>query len=170
MRTSAGIEQHVKGAGTGYLINNASTEAVGETTLTLDTGTVNTTGIKAGDVITHASDAVNKYVVNAGLTAVAGDIVIGRPGLITAAANNDAITIGNSYTPNLAFERSAVVGIMRPPVMPANPTISQTLISDGMGMTYLLLDIAQYGQRTWELHLAWGFKAVQPEHIATLLG
>jgi hypothetical protein len=170
MRTSAGIEQHVKGAGTGYLINNASTEVVGETTLTLDTGTVNTTGIKAGDIITHASDAVNKYVVNTGLTAVAGDIVIGRPGLITAAANNDAITIGNSYTPNLAFERSAVVGIMRPPVMPANPTISQTLISDGMGMTYLLLDIAQYGQRTWELHLAWGFKAVQPEHIALLLG
>ena len=170
MRTSAGIEQHVKGAGTGYLINNASTEEVGETTLTLDTGTVNTTGIKAGDIITHASDAVNKYVVNTGLTAVAGDIVIGRPGLITAAANNAATTIGDNYTPNLAFERSAVVGIMRPPVMPANPTISQTLISDGRGMTYLLLDIAQYGQRTWELHLAWGFKAVQPEHIATLLG
>jgi hypothetical protein len=169
MRTSAGIEQHVAGAGTGYLINNASTEVVGETTLTLDTGTVNTTGIKAGDVITINADS-NKYVVNTGLTAVAGDIVIGRPGLIQAAANNAALTIGGSYTPNLAFERSAIVGIMRPPVMPANPTISQTLISDGMGMTYLLLDIAQYGQRTWELHLAWGFKAVQPEHIATLLG
>jgi len=169
MRTSAGIERHVAGAGTGYLINNALNEAIGETTLTLDTGTVNTTGIKAGDVITINGDT-NQYVVNTGLTAAAGDIVIGRPGLIQAAANNAALTIGASYTPNLAFERSAIVGIMRPPVMPANPTISQTLISDGMGMTYLLLDIAQYGQRTWELHLAWGFKAVQPEHIATLLG
>jgi hypothetical protein len=37
-------------------------------------------------------------------------------------------------------------------------------------MTYLMLDIAQYGQRTWELHLAWGFKSVQPEHVAILLG
>jgi hypothetical protein len=23
-----------------------------------------------------------------------------------------------------------------------------------------MLDIAQYGQRTWELHLAWGFRTI----------
>jgi len=80
------------------------------------------------------------------------------------------MTIGDSYTPNMAFSRNAVVGVMRPPLMPANPTIQQMLISDEFGMTYLMLDIAQYGQRTWELHLAWGFKAVQPEHIALLIG
>jgi hypothetical protein len=168
MRTSAGIDLHTKGAGTGYLINGAT--AVGATTLAVDGGTVNTTGIKAGDIVTLAADTDNKYVVNTGLTAVAGNIVIGRPGGRIIFPDNNALTIGNDYTPNLAFERSAIVGVMRPPVMPANPTISQTLISDAQGMTYLLLDIAQYGQRTWELHLAWGFKAVQPEHIATLLG
>jgi hypothetical protein len=170
MRTSAGIDQHVKGAATGALIDNASGEAIGDTTLALDTITVNTTGILAGDVVTFAADAANKYVVNTGLVATSGDIVIGRPGARILLPNNNAMTIGDSYTPNLAFERSAVVGVMRPPVMPANPTISQTLISDGLGMTYLLLDIAQYGQRSWELHLAWGFKAVQPAHIATLMG
>jgi hypothetical protein len=95
---------------------------------------------------------------------------IGRPGLLVAEADNDAITIGNNYTPNVAFERNAVVGVVRPPLIPANPTISQVAISDGSGLTYLLLDIAQYGQRTWELHLAWGFKAVQSEHIAILMG
>jgi len=168
MRTSAGIDLHTKGAGTGYLINGAT--AVGATTLAVDGGTVNTTGIKAGDIVTLAADTDNKYVVNTGLTAVAGNIVIGRPGGRIIFPDNNALTIGNNYTPNLAFERSAIVGVMRPPVMPANPTISQTLISDAQGMTYLLLDVAQYGQRTWELHLAWGFKAVQPEHIATLLG
>ena len=168
MRTSAGIAQHVAGAGASMLVNGA--EAARETTLTIDTMTVNTTGIKAGDVITFAADANNRYVVNTGLAAVSGNIVIGRPGLRVPIADNNAITIGGSYTPNLAFERGAVVGVMRPPVIPANPTISQTLISDGLGMTYLLLDIAQYGQRTWELHLAWGFKAVQSEHIAILIG
>ena len=168
MRTSAGIELHAKGAGASYVINGAT--AVGATTLALDGGTVNTTGIKAGDVVTFAADTANKYVVNTGLTAVAGNITIGRPGGRIIFPDNNAMTIGDNYTPNLAFERSAIVGVMRPPVMPANPTISQTLISDAQGMTYLLLDIAQYGQRTWELHLAWGFKAVQPEHIATLLG
>jgi len=168
MRTSAGITQHTAGAGASMLINGA--EALRETTLTIDTMTVNTTGIKAGDVITFAADSNNKYVVNTGLAAASGNIVIGRPGLRVAIPDNNAITIGGSYTPNLAFERGSVVGVMRPPVIPANPTISQTLITDGMGMTYLLLDIAQYGQRTWELHLAWGFKAVQSEHIAILIG
>ena len=167
MRTSAGIEQHVKGAGTGYDANGG--EPIGETAIVLDGGTVNTTGIKAGDVVTFAGDT-NKYVVNTGLTAVAGSITLGKPGLKATLADAAEMTIGDSYTPNFAFQRDAIVGVMRPPIMPANPTIQQVLITDQFGMTYLLCDIAQYGQRTWELHLAWGFKSVQPEHVALLLG
>lgn len=167
LRTSGQIEAHVKGAGAGYDANGG--EPIGETAIVLDGGTVNTTGIKAGDVVTFAGDT-NKYIVNAGLVDTAGSITIGRPGLRATLADTVEMTIGNDYTPNMAFERDAVVGIMRPPIMPANPTISQMLISDQFGMTYLMLDISQYGQRTWELHLAWGFKAVQPEHIAILLG
>lgn len=167
LRQSAGIAQHVKGAGTGYDANGG--EAVGETAIVLDGGTVNTTGIKAGDVVTFAGDT-NKYVVNTGSTATGGTIAIGKPGLKEVLADGTEMTIGDSYTPNVAFDRGAVVGVMRPPLMPANPTIQQMLVSDGMGMTYLMLDISQYGQRTWEIHLAWGFKAVQPEHIAILMG
>jgi hypothetical protein len=59
---------------------------------------------------------------------------------------------------------------MRPPLMPANPTIQQMPITDQKGMTYLMLDIAQYGMRTWELHLAWGFKTVTPQFSAIVLG
>src|SRR5690606_36957524 len=84
IKESAGVQSHTKGAATGTLINNASGEAIGETTLTLDTITVNTTGILAGDVITHASDATNKYVVKTGLVATSGDIVINKPGLLIA--------------------------------------------------------------------------------------
>lgn len=167
MRTSAGIALHTAGAGTGYDANGG--EPVGENVIVLDGGTVNTTGIKAGDVVTFAGDTA-RYVVNTGLTAVAGSITLGKPGLRATLADAAEMTIGGSYTPNLCFERDAIVGVMRPPLMPANPTISQMLISDQFGMTYLMLDISQYGQRTWELHLAWGFKAVQPEFIATLLG
>jgi len=169
MRTSGGISQHVKGAGTGYDVDLTAGYAVGDTTIHLDGGTVNTTGIKAGDCVTFAGDS-NIYVVNTGTTAVEDDIVIGKPGLRATLADAVEMTIGNSYTPNLAFERSAIVGVMRPPLMPANPTIQQMLVSDQFGMTYLMLDISQYGQRSWELHLAWGFKAVQQEHIAILLG
>jgi hypothetical protein len=80
------------------------------------------------------------------------------------------MTIGNNYTANLAFERNAVVGTLRPPIMPANPTITQMPVSDDKGMTYLMLEIAQYGMTSWELHLAWGFKTVNPEFSALLLG
>lgn len=161
---SAGIGVHTKGTGSGYLINNASGYTVGATQLTLDTGTGT---ILAGDIITIGSDP-NKYVVNQALAG--GVVTIQAPGLRVAAADNATVTVGNNYTANLAFERSAVVGVLRPPLMPANPTIQQMLVSDQFGMTYLMLDIAQYGQRTWELHLAWGFQSVNGEFSATVLG
>lgn len=161
---SAGIQTHVKGTGAGYLLNNGAGYAVGDKALTVDTGTGT---VLAGDIATLAGDT-NKYVVNGALSA--NVLTLGRPGLRAAHADNDALTIGNNYVPNMAFERNAVVGVMRPPVMPANPTIKQMLVSDQKGMTYLFLEIAQYGQITWELHLAWGFAGVQSEHIALVLG
>jgi hypothetical protein len=39
-------------------------------------------------------------------------------------AATKAITMVATFTGNLAFERSAAVGIMRPPLIPDNPTIS----------------------------------------------
>lgn len=165
IRESAGISAHTIGTGSGYLINMAAGLAVGGKDVTVDTGTGT---VLAGDIVTFAGTTAHKYVVN---TALASNVFsIGRPGSRVLEADNDAITVGAAYTPNMAFERNAVVGIMRPPLMPANPTMSQMLISDQKGMTYLLVEIAQYGQITWEIHLAWGFKVVQGEHVALVLG
>ena len=164
IRESAGITQHTKGAGSAYVTSGST--AVGVKDIALVTGA---NPILAGDVVTFAADTTNKYVVNNGVAAP-GTISLGRPGARVVIPTANALTIGASYTPNLAFERNAVVGIMRPPIFPDNATIQRTLISDQFGMTYLLLQIQQYGMTTWELHSAWGFKAVQPEHIALLLG
>lgn len=169
IKESAGIATHTKGAGVGYDFVTAG-EAIGQTTLSVEGGTVNTTGIKAGDIITHAGDSVNAYVVNTGTTATAGDIVIGKPGLLIAGADANEITIGANYTPNMAFERNAIVGVMRPPLIPPNANIQQRSISDGKGMTYLLVQVAGDGMVTWRLHLAWGFAAVQSEFICTVMG
>lgn len=164
IRESAGIGTHTKGTGASYVTSGSTAVGVRDIALVTGTGTV-----LSGDVVTFAADSNNKYVVNTGVAA-AGTISLGRNGARTTIATANAMTIGNNYTANLAFERSAVVGVMRPPVMPENPTITQQLISDQYGMTYLLLDIAQYGQRTWELHLAYGFKVVQGEHVAIVMG
>jgi len=161
---SAGISLHTKGTGASYVTSGSTAAGVTDVALVTGTGTV-----LSGDVVTFAADANNKYVVNSGVAAP-GTISLGRPGARTTIAAANAMTVGNSFTPNLAFERSAVVGIMRPPAIPANPTISQLAISDPFGMTYLMLDIAGYGMRTWELHLAYTFKVVQSEHVAIVMG
>lgn len=161
---SAAVTAVTKGTGASYVTSGAT--AVGTTDIALVTGTGT---VLAGDVVTFAADTTNKYVVGTGVAA-AGTISLNRPGAKVTIATANAMTIGNNFTANLAFERSAIVGVIRPPVIPANPTISQMAISDKFGMTYLLLEIAGYGMTTWELHVAYGFKAVQSEHIALVLG
>lgn len=161
---SAGISTHTKGTGASYVTSGATAPGVRDVALVTGTGTV-----LAGDVVTFAADAANKYVVNTGVTAP-GTISLGRPGARATIATANAMTIGNNYQPNMAFERNAVVGILRPPMMPVNPTMEQLTISDAAGMSYLLVQIAQYGQLTWELHLAWGFKVVQGEHVMLVMG
>ena len=161
---SAGAALHTKGTGTNYVTDGAQALKAVDVVLKTGAGTV-----IAGDVVTFAADSVNKYVVNTGITAP-GTIKLGRPGLLKAIATGNAMTIGGDYTPNYAFERNAVVGVMRPPLIPGNPTIKQQVISDSKGMSYLLIEIAQYGQISWELHLAWGFKVVQSEHVCLILG
>lgn len=166
---SAQVSTHTAGTASGATTDNAG-YAVGTTTLTLASAGTGT--ILAGDVITFAGDT-NKYVVVSGDADVSGGgtITIAAPGLkVAMSAATKAITMIATFTGNVALERSAVVGIMRPPLMPANPTINQMMVSDDKGMSYLLLDIAQYGMRTMELHLAYGFKTVNPEFSALVLG
>jgi hypothetical protein len=162
---SAGVATHTKGTGTSYTSTTAGF-AVGTTSIPLITGSGT---VLAGDVVTFAGDT-NQYVVTTGVAAP-GTIVIAEPGLRQALpASAQAMTITNNYASNIAFERSAIVGIMRPPLMPENPTIEQMLVSDQFGLTYLMLQIRQYGQISWELHSAWGFRTVTPQFTAILKG
>lgn len=161
---SAGIVLHTKGTGASYVTSGSTAPGVTDIALVTGTGTV-----LQGDVVTFVADGTNKYVIGTGVAAP-GTISLNRPGALVTIATANAMTIGNTYTPNLAFERSAVVGVYRPPIMPANPTITQLPITDRSGLTFLLCEIAQYGQVSWELHLAYGSKVVQSEHVAILMG
>jgi len=148
-----------------------ATAAIGTVSINCDGSTSDTNTVLAGDVITWAGDT-NKYIVGTAIASMADDtaVVLNRPGLRATLADNVTGTIGANYTPNLAFERNAVVGVMRPPLMPSNPTIRTITISDQFGLSYQFAELDQYGQRSWEMQLAYGFKVVQPEHVAILLG
>lgn len=171
IRTSAGVQLHTKGAGTGALINGA--EGIGQTTLTFDTMTVNSTGIKAGDIITHANDAVNKYVVRTGSTAVSGDIIIAHPGLRIAAADNAALTIGNNYTANVGYHKSAIELAMRPPAQPPGGDVGEeiaVLVDPKTGLSFSARLYKGYGMNQIKLMAFYGIKVWKPEFVATLLG
>jgi hypothetical protein len=172
VRESAGVVSHTKGAGTGYDINNGSGEAVGQTTITLDGGTVNSTGIKAGDIVTFATDANNKYVVNTGLHPT-GDIVIGNPGIQVLVADTTEMTIGDSYTANFGFSKNALVVATRAPAMPRMGDLSvdvQQVTDPVTGIVFTFAMYRGYHAVRFEVSAVWGVKAVQSEHIAVLIG
>jgi len=171
MRESAQVVTHTKGAGTGYLINGA--EAAGQTTLTLDTGTVNTTGILAGDVVTFAADSVNKYVVNTGLAAVAGDIVIGDNGLQSAIANNNAMTIGNTFTANIVMHQKALELAMRAPAKPigGDSAVDVLIVQDpNSGLVFEISVYKGFSKAMIQVGCVWGYKAWNSDAIAILMG
>jgi|DewCreStandDraft_4_1066084.scaffolds.fasta_scaffold06643_10 hypothetical protein len=168
VRESAQVKTHTKGTGAGYLVNNAAGLAVGETTIPVDTGTGT---ILPGDIVTFAADTANKYVVASALSG--GSFKIAPPGLRVAIPDNNAVTVGNNYTPNLGFSRSAIHLLMRVPAMPAGGDAADdvTVITDPQ--TGISFQVAMYRQRrriAYEVGLAWGVKAVKSEAIATLLG
>lgn len=172
MRESAQVQLHTKGAGTGYDVNLTAGYGIGASTITLDGGTVNTTGIKAGDVVTFAGDT-NNYIVNTGLTAVAGDIVIGTPGLRATLADTVEMTIGNSYTANVVMHQAALELAMRAPAKPlgGDAAVDVMIVQDPQ--TGLVFEISVYkgfNKAMIYVGAVWGKKAWKPDAIAILMG
>lgn len=168
LRHSDPIGVHTKGTGTSYQLSAAG--SVGNTTINADTGSGT---LLAGDIVTFAGDAdpAVQYVANTALSG--GAFTIGKPGLIAAEADNDAITIGNSYTPNLAFHRSAIVLASRAPAAPQGGDMASDVYQMTDPISGLVFEFAlykQFMQNVIHVRLAWGTKAIKSAHIATLLG
>lgn len=172
IKESAGVGLHTKGTGTSYQTNNASGIALKDTTIAVDTGSGT---IVAGDIITAAADSVNKYVVNSPLSA--GSLAIGSPGARVAIPDNNAITVGNNYTANVAFHRTAVELCVRPPQAPiingqrVDATMDSLVVQDPV--TGLVFEVLVYGghmKAVMIVHCLYGFRVWQSEHVATLLG
>ena len=168
---SGQLKPITKGTGASYV--TSANAVVGQTVIPLITGTGT---INAGDAITIAGDS-NIYMVVGGISAP-GSITIGAPGLLNAIASGSLVTVGNSYAPNVAFSRSALVLATRSPAMPVgldgkpiDAADDMLMVTDEVsGISFQVTQYRQYRQIYWEVGLAWGSKVVMPERVAILRG
>lgn len=164
IKESAQIPTVVPGAAAGAT-TDGSAYAVGATAITLDdAGT-----LKAGDMITFAGDA-NQYVIEG----VAGNVVtIAAPGLRQAIGAAAAVTVLGAATVSAAFPRTALALVARAPALPNGRDSAvdrYTLTDPRSGLSFEVSLYEGYRKLRAEVAIAWGVKAVKPEHIALLLG
>ena len=168
LKESAGVQEHTKGTGSGRLVNSAAL-AKGDTVIPVDTGSGT---VLAGDVVTFAGDTVNSYVVTKAL-AGGGDFEIAAPGLRVAPADNAAITVGSSYTGNIAFHRNAIELVMRAPAVPAGGDTAddEMMVQDpSSGLVFAIRSYKGYRKAMFEVAAVWGKKCWKPDFVSTILG
>ena len=165
IKESAQVASHTKGSGTSYQLSAAG--SVGDTTINVDTGSGT---LLAGDCITIAG-TTDIYVANTALSG--GVFTIGSPGLRFAEADNDAITIGNSYTANVAFHQTSIELGIRPPALPAGGDAAVDIMTVQDPYSGLVFEIAVYKgymKTMIEVRALFGVKVWKPNHVALLLG
>lgn len=168
IRESAQISTNTKGTGSSYTTDTAG-YAVGDTEITLITGTGT---VLAGDVITFAGDE-NKYVVSVGVAAE-GVITLAEPGLRESIAGSAvALTIGNTFASNMAFDRNAIQLVTRAPALPQEGDLAldrMTITDDRSGLAFEVSIYGGYRKVRYEIALAWGVKTIKSQHLSLLLG
>lgn len=165
LKESSQITTHTKGTGSGYLLNDASS-AVGDTTIAADTGTGT---ILAGDVVTFAGTS-DAYVVNTALSG--GSFGIGLPGLVAAESDNDAITVGNNYTPNVLLHQEAVELAVRPMAGSiASAATDMEMFTDPLtGITIMVEVYGGYKKAMIDMTLVYGAKVWDSRGVAVVRG
>lgn len=138
----------------------------GDHLITLQTGSGD---VNAGDVITFGSDTT-RYVAMMG-TSGAGTIEIGRPGLIKGIGTSDAIKSSADYTPNVAFQRDAVIVGMRTPYIPDNgdAAIDRTYKQSAYGIPYMISVYGGHGKNMIEVATCYDCKVLRPANVALLV-
>jgi hypothetical protein len=163
VRESAQINNATAGTGASYQTDAAF--AIGDTTITVDTGSGT---ILAGDVITIGS---HKYVVATALSS--GSLTITAPGLVAAVADNTAVTVNATSARNIAFSSDAIVLATRLPIFPSegDMAIDNEVVTDPR--TGISFDLRVYpgdGMVLYRIHALWGWKVLKTAHAAVLLG
>lgn len=167
IKESAAVASVTKGTGASYVTSGST--AINGTSIALVTGTGT---VNAGDVVTFAADTTNKYIVGTGVAAP-GTIVLNTPGASVVIPTANAVTVGNSYTANIAFHRNAVELAMRPPSQPYGGDAAvdrMTVADDKTGLVFEVALYKGYGMAVIDITTFYKAKVWNPHLVATLLG
>lgn len=166
IRESGQVGVHTAVGSDDHIVNGAV--AINGSTLTVD-GT-QTTDCAAGDIIQLSGDTTRNYVVH-NQTSTAS-IVLGTPGIQVAAANDETIAVGASYTPNVLVHQGAIELAARAPATPdGDAAVDSMLVQDPhSGLVFELRVYKGYRKAMFEVACAWGVKAWKPDNIALLMG
>jgi hypothetical protein len=171
VRESGQIKTPAKGTSPNNYTTTAAGFAVGTTTIPLITGTGT---IIAGDRVTFASDATNIYVVETGVTAAGQNLILAQPGLrVALPASTQLVTLGALAALNMAFHRSAIILVQRPPALPpeGDAASDRILLTDPRsGLTFELSVYGQYKRVRYEIGACWGVAGIKQEHTVVGLG
>ena len=102
-----------------------------------------------------------------------GDVVIASPGLLIAAADDDAVTVGNNYTANCMFHRSAVELAIRAPAQPAggDAAVDRMIVQDARsGISFEISFYKGFQKAMIMVAAVWGYKVWKPEGVAIIMG
>ena len=153
IRESGQIKTHSAGSFTGSaLVNNSGGYAVGAKKIAFDGTTA--VALKSGDVVKFGTDG-HLYAIPSAATAT--PFGIAAPGLMSAVADDSAITVLGNYTPNMAFDRNAIQLIARVPAMPAGGDTADdvmTVTDPVTGLSFQVAVYRQYRQVKYEIGMA----------------
>jgi len=175
IKESAGVAAHTKGTLAGSPTTTNAGHALKATTVNLASAGTGT--IVEGDALNIASENNGIwYIVKTGDSDVSdgGTVLLNKPGLRKAiGASARALTLAADHTANLAFHRSAVELVMRPPFIPPEgdqASERMTILDDKSGLVFEVAYYRGYGMGKFEFLTFYDVKVWKPEFVATLLG
>jgi len=162
-------------AGTAAGSTTLGTAALPFGTTVIPIAAAGTGTIKKGDFVKFAGD-VNLYGVQVGNANVAGggSITLAGPGLrVAQPVGAQSITVSASHAVNVGFSMDALAIAMRAPALPQQGDLAldrMNMTDPRSGMSFEISLYPGYRKIEAEVAVAWGVKAVKPQHIAMLMG
>ena len=150
------------GTPTSWLVNQ-SDSAIGDTTVTIDTGS---NAPVEGDIFTVAG-STQQFVVSS----YSSNVITFTPSLTAALSNNSALTFAASHVVNVAFQRQAF-GFAMAPIMDAsmNSDTMRQVTDEKSGLTMRLEVSRQEKQWKFDYDVLYGATLLRPELACRILG